>query len=88
MPRKIDCRTVLLTITATAAASLVSQAHAQGRRDLGSALTQLAIERDVQIVFQPRLVKGRIAGQTPRGASLDQTLVALVAAVGKGVERL
>jgi TonB-dependent receptor len=88
MPRKIDCRTVLLTITATAAASLVSQAHAQGRRDLGSALTQLAIERDVQIVFQPRLVKGRIAGPTPRGAGLDQTLVALVAGQGLVLRKL
>jgi outer membrane receptor protein involved in Fe transport len=88
MPRKIDCRTVLLTITVTAAASLVSQARAQGRQDLGPALTKLAIERDVQIVFQPRLVRGRAAGPTPPGADLDQTLAALVAGHGLAVRKL
>ena len=88
MPRKIDCRTVLLTITATGAASLLSQAHAQAGRDLGPALTQLAIERDVQIVFQPRLVRGRTAGLAPRGASLDVALAALVAEQGLVVRKL
>jgi TonB-dependent receptor len=88
MPRKIDCRTVLLTITATAAASLVPRAHAQVRRDLGQALTKLAIERDVQIVFQPRFVSGRLAGLAPHGASLDQTLAALVAGQGLVVRKL
>lgn len=88
MPRKIDCRTVLLTITATAAASLASHAYAQGRRDLGQALTKLAIERDVQIVFQPRLVSGRVAGPAPPGVDLDQTLAALVAGQGLVVRKL
>ncbi|WP_163229937.1 TonB-dependent receptor [Caulobacter rhizosphaerae] len=88
MPRKIDCRTVLFTITATAAATLASPAHAQTRRDLGPALTQLAIERDVQIIFQTRLVEGRMAGRVRRGAGLDETLAALVGGQGLVVRKL
>lgn len=87
MPRKIDCRTVLFTITATAAATLALQAHAQAHKDLGTALTQLAIDRDVQIVFQTRLVKGRIAGRVRPGAGLDETLAALVAGQGLAVRK-
>ena len=88
MPRKIDCRAVLFTITANAAAVFAAQAQAQVRGDLGAVLTQLAIDRDVQIVFQPRLVRGRIAGPVPSGASLDQTLTALVAGQGLAARKL
>jgi len=88
MQRKLDGRTVLLTIMAVATASLPAHAHARVRRDLGAALTRLAVERDIQILFQPRLVAGRRAGPVRRGASLDQSLADLLAGQGLMARRL
>jgi TonB-dependent receptor len=88
MQRKIDARTALLMIMAASMTSFATQAHAQGRRDLGAALTQLAVERDIQILFQPRVVAGRWAGPLRHGASLDQSLADLLAGQGLVARRV
>ncbi|WP_428151545.1 TonB-dependent receptor [Caulobacter sp.] len=86
MQRKFDCHAALLAIMTTA--SICAPAHAQGRRELGPALTQLAVERDIQILFQPRLVEGLRAGAIRRGASHDEALTAIVGSQGLKIVKL
>jgi iron complex outermembrane receptor protein len=85
MPRNL-CRATLLAITT--AGSISSIGHAQGRPDLGPALTRLAIERNVQILFQPRLVEGLIASPVRHGTALDQALVAIIGHQGLRIRKV
>ncbi|MET3663560.1 TonB-dependent receptor [Caulobacter sp. 1776] len=82
----LDCRTALIGIAALA--TLPIQAQAQARDDLGPALTRLAVERGVQILFQPRLVRGRAASPVRRDTTVDQALAALLSGQGLGARRV
>ncbi|SFJ98190.1 TonB-dependent receptor [Caulobacter sp. UNC279MFTsu5.1] len=77
---------MLLAIVTAASVSTVSQAR--DRSELGSALTRLAVERDIQILFQPNLVEGLAAGPVRRGASLDQALAAIVGRQGLKIRKV
>lgn len=55
-------------------------AQAETRRDLGSALTQLGVLYDVQILFEPKLVKGQVAGPLMRGVPVETALTNMLAA--------
>jgi TonB-dependent receptor len=85
MPRNV-CRATLLVIIMVGAISTVS--HAQSRIGLGPALTQLAIERNVQILFQPRLVEGLIATPVRPSASLDQAMTVIIGQQGLRVRKV
>jgi len=70
------------------AASVSTSGQARGRSDLGPALTRLAVERDIQILFQPHLVEGLAAGPVRRGANLDQALAAIVGRQGLKIRKV
>jgi hypothetical protein len=82
----LNCRATLLAIITVG--SISTAVHAQGRNELGPTLTRLAVERNVQILFQPRLVEGLVANPVRRGSTLDQAMTAIIGRQGLKIRKV